>query len=376
MRPPASSRSRGAFTLVELMTSLVIISLLMLLLVGIVNQTSSVWQRTSGKVEQFREVRAGFDAMTTQLAQATLNTYWDYDNRVNPQKYQRRSELRFISGPVEEVLGSSGPDRLTHCVFFQAPLGQTIERTSDDSEKYGGFENLLCTWGYCVEYGDDKDRRPPFLPESKFPLRHRFRLMELAQPAEENQIYRYTSGGPSTAPASNKYNKREWVTNVANVSGVSQRRDRVLAENVIALIITPRLAQADEIEVKGSAANPDLSPLAPNYLYDSAPPTGAGDARYRDGRTNPLHQLPPILQVTMVAIDELSAGRLDLDASTTDPFDVRSRFQRSADYSQDLLLSGAPDSLENTLIEKKMNYRIFTTNVVIRNAKWSRETTN
>jgi len=146
---------------------------------------------------------------------------------------------------------------------------------------------------------------------------------------------------------------------------------------VIALIITPRLAQPDEAEVKAGDTRADASPLAPDYVYDTSPVLGgAPDSRYRDARLNPIHQLPPLLQVTMVAIDEMSADRLDFYAGTRDPFGINRRFRRSADFTRDLALAGDASSLENTLVDMKVNYRIFTTNVVIRGAKWSREQTN
>ncbi|MEA3209289.1 MAG: hypothetical protein QOE70_2346 [Chthoniobacter sp.] len=380
--PPARPIRRepaGAFTLVELMVSMAVLSLIVVLLASITNQTSSVWRRTTGKAEQFRQVRAGFEAMTNRLSQATLNTYWDYDNRLFPTKYERRSDLRFICGPADDVLGGriAGREQVTHCVFFQAPLGITDALTPGGSKKYGGFENLLCSWGFYLDFGDDKDLRPPFITERLAPLQYRFRLMEFWQPAEENKIYQYTSGLDALQnPKNRSYTDRTWFTAMLN-SG--KPPVHVVAQNVIALIITPRLAQADEKEIKGGAAFSDLSPLAPNYLYDSSPPkSGVADARYKDGRVNPVNQLPPILQVTMVAIDENSAARLNFGASSADPFGLKAkkRFTKSADFTKDLALTGDAGSLENTLIQRGASYRIFTTNVVIRGAKWSREQTN
>ena len=92
--------------------------------------------------------------------------------------------------------------------------------------------------------------------------------------------------------------------------------------------------------------------------------------------TNPTNQLPPVLQITMVAIDEASAIRLGFGAGSDDIFGAAAKFTKSADYSKDLLQSKDPASLEATLISKRVNYRIFSTNVTIRGAKWSREQKN
>ena len=356
------TRPSGAFTLLELLVSTAVLALLVVILAGIVNQASSVWRRTTAKAEQFREVRAGFEAMTSQLSQATLNTYWGYDDPEHPTRYERQSELRFISGPAAEVLGTTGGgrERPSHCVFFQAPFGNTLEPT------FRGFSSLISTRGYFIELNDDTDLRPAFLSEDQFPARYRYRLMELWQPAETDSIYQYTSGNAI-------YAGREWFR-----AAVSRSKPPVhtLAENVIALIITPRLAQVDEAEFKGTDKSSDLSPLAPEYLYDTSPVTGVPDGRYRDARLNPVHQLPPVLQVTMVAIDEASALRLDFYSSTRDPFGISRRFRQSADFTRDLALSGDSRSLENTLAEMRVNYRVFTTSIPMRGAKWSREQTS
>jgi uncharacterized protein (TIGR02599 family) len=349
--------------MVELIVATAVIAVLVLMLAAVTNHTGALWRQTTAKAEQFREVRAGFEAMTARLADATLNTYWGYNDASNPKSYQRCSDLRFISGPAAEVIGSTGRgrERPTHCVFFQAPATDTAV------PEFRGFGNLLSTRGYYVELNDDLDMRPPFLPEDEYPARYRYRLMELAQPVEANKIYTYTSGMPT-------YAGREWFREA--ISG-AKPPVHVLAENVIALLITPRLAQADEVEVKGGTAQPDLSPIAPDYLYDTSPPTVTSlDGRYRDARLNPVHQLPPVVEVTMVAIDEASALRLDFYAATHDPFAISRRFRQSADYTKDLALAGAAESLENTLVEMHVSYRVFRTKVAIRGAKWSREQRN
>ena len=368
MRPAHGS----AFTIVELLASTAVLSLIIVVLAALMSQSSAIWNRTTGKVEQFREARAAFEVMTTRLGQATLNTYWDYQYDVPgsasavPKNYTRRSELRFTAGPSSLLLGTSTRERPTHGVFFQAPLGETIETDAVGGKRYAGFENLLCTWGYYLEFADDLAIRPAFIKAPAFPARYRYRLMEVRQPAEENRIYSYTSGSANTG-----YNGRKWFTDL--VDNPTLGRQRVAAENVLALIITPRLAQADEAAVSG-ASGKDNSPLAPDYFYDSSPTT----KKYSDGRLNPVHQLPPLLQVTLVAADETSIVRLNLNAKTVDPFGLiaKKRFLRSADYTKDLTQGGDAESLENTLIKRHINYRIFSTNIVIRGARWSRETTN
>ena len=387
MRPPtqaAIGRRASGFTLVEVMLATAILAVLVVMFAGMVSQTSKLWQRTTGKVEQFRSARNAFENMSTRLSQATLNTYWDYLDASGqaltpanastfvPARYARQSELRFISGQAKTVLTTkTGVTRLTHCVFFQAPLGYTTEPASGSAtaQKYRNYDNLLCSCGYYLEFGDDSAFRPPFITTAIAPFRNRHRLMEFLPPAEKNNIYQYTS--PPTGV--NTYNKKTWYQPLVDAvpAANTPANYHPIAENIVALIITPRLSQEDELDFKGGTSSDD-SPLAPAYDYDSAP-GAATDNRYSDSRLNPTNQLPPILQVTMVAIDEASAIRLNFDKNSADVFGVSSKFAKGSDYSKDLLQSGGTDSLESTLIAKGVNYRIFNTNVTIRAAKWSRE---
>jgi uncharacterized protein (TIGR02599 family) len=244
--------SRG-FTLVELLVSTTIVLVITVMLVTATSQTGVLWSRTKAKVEQFREARTGFDTLTQRLSQATLNTYWDYDNPTLPTKYQRRSELRFTSGQADTLLGPEGTNqRLTHCVFLHAPLGFTAVQTKAgavETDKTGqgfrGLDNLLNCWGYFVQFGSDQNYRPSFLSGSTIPLRWRFRLMEFALPTESLATYNLTSGGPSSGtPKAYTFNKTDWFTQPLSQTvkgGNNGSTVHSLAENIIALIIMPRL---------------------------------------------------------------------------------------------------------------------------------------
>ena len=379
---PALTRPRPApgFTLVELMLSTAIIALLMLILVSITGQTSATWRYTRAKVEQFRESRAAFETITSKISQATLNTYWDYgyDTAGLPTRYERRSELRFISGQANDLLGvgASGA-RVSHAVFFHAPLG-LVDGAANP--QYHGLEGLLNVWGYYVELNSDVNFRPPFLKDAMPPPpeRFRFRLMEFMQPSEKLGTYGYTSGVKNGKPTAATYLDKDWFKPAVNAS---PNLSRPVAENIIALIITPRLSKRDEQEVKAGASELDSSPLAPKYTYDSALTKNAGQSG-SDPRVNPKNQLPPVLQITMVAIDETSAARLNLkdsSAATANIFNLTNKFTDTSKYTGDLVVSpgaAADSSLENTLISKRVSYRVFSTNVPIRAAKWSREQVN
>lgn len=343
---------------------MVVLSLLMVLLVAITDATSKSWSSATAKSEQFREAREAFEAITRRLSQATLNTYWDYsypnnDSTKAPTDYVRKSELRFISG-TGTALGL-GNDRYTHGVFFQAPLGYTSSSSGSD---YKSFRNLLNTWGFFIEYGTDEGMRPAFITEKMLPYRNRFRLMELMEPSDSMTLYQeeVKNGGASA------YTGKEWYkTPLGSPDNLG-----VVSENIIALVLLPKLSAADQ-----AAGKYQDSSLAPTYLYDS---TGLNMTTTTDPNLNPKNQLPPVVQVTMVAIDENSARRFEPD--TTPDFGLSSLFQSADNYSVDI------DQLQANLLQSsysnngatysptvklpgRMGYRIFTTNVNIRAAKWS-----
>ncbi len=342
-----SQRKGAAFTLTEVLVSAAIIVTMLAMLILVTDQTARIWLNTSAKVEQFRGARTGFERLGSRLSQATLNTYWDYDNATKPTRYERRSELRFISGSAPALLGTSGgATRITHGIFFNAPLGITGDVNNS------GLANALNTVGYFTEFADDTDQRPPFITTAMVPPRWRFRLMEFSQPTENFSVYQFTNGNAGNTT-------KAWFT--ADVNGFAALK-RVIAENVIALIITPRLAKAEESPLQSGATH---SPLAPLFSYDS---TGMN----ANPQLNPRSQLPPVVQLTMVAIDEKSADKLSLDSTKADVFEIvkGKLFADTRKLSEDMA------TLEATLVAKGVRYRIFTTNVHIRAAKWSREQIN
>ena len=246
------AKRRGrAFTLVELLLAMVILSLVTLVLVSMVNQTGSLWRRTTSKIEEFREARTGYESLTRCLSQATLNTYWDYNDPNTPTKYMRQSELRFVSGPGLMNGVNSPTPYPTHSLFFFAPLGFVRPASTSDNEavNYQGLDNLLNLWGYFIEYSDDSALRPPFVAGK---ARKRFRLMELMQPSQSLSLYSLEAA----AGGNIKYITPEWFQNAVSTSGDVPRPVHVLAENIIALIILPKMTPADQKKLLAISLEP------------------------------------------------------------------------------------------------------------------------
>jgi uncharacterized protein (TIGR02599 family) len=324
-------RSRAGFSILEVLVASAVLALLLVAMLSMTDQVQKTYRSTLGKAEQFREARVAFESITRRLSQATLNTYWDYDSPTTPTRYLRQSELRFLSGQASAILPGANSST-THAVFFQAPFGFTSNSTA-----FGGMESMVNTWGYFIEFGSDSVLRPPPVNTAGVPEKYRFRLYEMMEPSESLSLYKYT--GNSTA--SKTYTGRTWFTDALDKPN---RSSRVLAENIVALIFRPL----------DPASTP--SDLTTNYTYDTA-----------GSVANIRNQLPPYIEVTMVAIDEVSARRLENGTAPPD-LGLTGLFQTASSYEADL------EKLRKYLSDndKKINYRIFTANVSIQGAKWSR----
>lgn len=308
-----------------------VLSILLLMLSELLNQVQKTWTFSENRISQFREARVGFDIITKNLSQAALNTYWEPEEDPDTRTiidYKRKSELHFKSGKATELGLPS--NAVTHALFFQAPLGF--------SERYNNLGTLYNARGYYVEFGDDTLFKPSFV---KADPKYRFRLMEYLPPAEENQIF---NDGDEE-----RYNGLDAVYN----KWYNYKLDEFthpLADNIVALIVSPRQSLGDATGGGG------VFKLAPNYSYDS-----------NDVSLDNPQQVPPLVHVTMVAVDESSAVRFESGAAPPGEImdAVSSRFTVGSNYTQDLA------AMEEELRGKEVNYRVFSSMVAIRSSKWS-----
>lgn len=326
--------AHAAFSLIELLISLAVLSVLVVLAASLIGAIQDVWKRSSARTEQFRSARQALETISSRLSQATLNPYWVVQTNSSgvPVRYERQSDLRFLSGrgPIVTTLSQPGS-----ALFFQAPTGYSSNNTSS-------LDAALNTWGYFVEYGSDAGIRPPFLTGAGVPERNRFRLMEFLDPSDDLQVFRNTSGNAT-------YTGRQWYS--TPLATVSKRR--VLAENIVAIVALPRLSGAEDST--GVA-------LAPGFLYDSTLTSA-------DPELNPKNQLPPIVDVAVVAIDEQSARRITW-ATTPPDFGASALFQDPSNMEADL------EKLRSNIAAQGLSARVFRTSVPIAAARWSTEQKN
>jgi len=380
MRTSTRNQTARGFSLVELILAMTVLTGILLMFVGLLDQTQKTWDYSRTQISQFREARVAFDIMTKNLSQATLNPYFEQIDRNGkrssdfvdpadffPVAYDLQAELHFRVMRAQQLnaagMLSVGPG---HAIFFQAPLGSTAD------QRYSSLTNLLNGRGYFVAYVEDAAFRPAFLNGMNVETRKRYRLMEFIPPTEENQVYAAafeaeTDGGSSPGVRSN------WITVPLGASG-QMGTVRPLAENIVALIVSPRQPVADASGAVFRANNASQLRLsdqiatqmvAPNYVFDSAIPTGGGW---------PKHTLPPLVQLTMVAIDDISAMRLEerYGDNYMTRFLSPNSWTAADSYHADLAaLANALESEAAAPDGVRVNFKVFSSTVRINGAKWT-----
>jgi uncharacterized protein (TIGR02599 family) len=361
-----------------MLVAVAILALILVLVLSITDQTSKIWKHSTAQIQTFQNARAAYDTMTMRLSQATLNTYLDYYNssyqsRASylastptgtfvPAYYARNSDLHFVVDQASTLVpldktatpAQTAANHPGHAVFFQAPLGFTLTPTT-----YGNLPNLLNACGYFVEFNSDKSSFPTFISAtSTVSERYRYRLMEFLPPTESNAIYNTASSG--TSPAAYEH----WFTNLLPpVVTQPNVPVRMLAENIVALAILPELSPHDQTGAT------QTSLVTNTYTYDSR----AGNII-----TNELthDQLPPLLRVVMVAIDEPSAIRLNPNGNQYPPalisnLNIFKTTSSNPPTDPNADINADVNTLTQALSAQKVTYRVFDTDIALRGAKWS-----
>jgi len=321
------SNCRSGFTLLEMLTATAVSLIVIAALLAMLNQGLRMWLDSRNTTQAFQTAANTFETLTRSLSQAVLQTYWSYDNPSLPQKYVRASELHFILGSTSALLGVNTNSYPGSAVFFQAPMGKSQAGLGSQ------LPSRLNAVGFFTGFGDT-----PNLPHVLQPIiqpRYRYRLFEWKEPTDRLGVYLSDQG---TA----------WFKQP--LSGEIQTNTDVvpLGENIIGLYAVVQYPEAG-------------NKWGQSFSYDSRDKTS----------TDTFNQLPPQIQVALVAIDEPSAMRLAAryganpppisppDGSFTDP----------AHFDDDL--TAWEQSLRNH--DPHVNCRIFRTTIQIPNSRWSME---
>lgn len=348
MRPRVPHRRRQpGFTLIEMMAAMAVLIILLAIIVGVTNSVSATVRRSTAGIDALAGARTGFDLLNRTLSKATLNTYWEYDNPLDPTRYLRQSDLQFLIRQNTQTPGAGQE------VYFVAP------ETYAEDAALQSTQGLFNACGAFVRFGGSADFRPGVLSGDRF----RYRLMFGIQPTEGLSIFNkpVRAAGQSDsvyrAAVETFWNSLAWIAPVQN-NGATGTGPRVtpIADNVIALVAWPRLTGSED--PNGTQLSEDGT-----FAYNSQKNALASPQQ-------PMaNQLPPVIQLTMIVISEASAARLDQGQSTP-PSDIENalngRFRDIAKYKDDL------QAVTDALSDKGIEYQVFTTSVPLRESKWSK----
>ena len=394
--PARPAGGSSGFTLVELLVTMVVLLVLSLMMVTMTNQTSRLWKSSRARIDAFQSARNAYERITDHLSQATLGTYLDYYNAAgksrtdlfraasaaNPNAtpppfiastYGRSSDLQFVCGQAAGLVPpAGGGSRPMHAVFFQAPLGYVSSGTGTSDFK--GLSTVLNAVGYYIDFSNDNAVVPAFMtsatpagsPASSAGTL-RYRLMELYQPAQNLKIY-----CPVTVPTASPYSgTASWfylAVNPASAAGTTVTAPTILtADNIVALIVRPEAAST---ATAGNSTTTSTAEIAPYYAYDTksylAQANADGTSEAATYYAQAKNQLPPLVQVTMVALDADSGSRLAaMFGTSAPPLYASSPFVDVTKYAGDL------SALQTVLHSYHLNYHVFVSDVSLPAAQWS-----
>lgn len=334
-----------AFTLVEVLVSMVILAMMMLIITTVISQAQRSWKAASSKVSQFREARLAFDTITRNLRQASIDTHrtflwgtatYSSDPLAPPSGSGRYAHLGIKFDTANRLVsGGGGAAELPgHAVIFQAPLGKTAMGEGSTVD-ISGLKNLLCTRGYFVQFGTDASFLPLQLA-SRLQAKYRYRLYEYQPNTENNTVYNISSN-------------QDWAT-----IDLSDARNTVrpLADNILMLGFAVSFASAATDTVPRLAGNSET-----NLEY--------GFNSYEAPEAAKKYRLPRYAHVFMIAMDEESAARLAQIHNTSPPDTVRSSGATFTSPNQLFGQTGDLAKVRAYMDSQRLNYRIFNSAVLI-----------
>jgi uncharacterized protein (TIGR02599 family) len=323
---------------VELLVASAVVLIIAVLMSSVIDRTSSLWKKTRDQSQSFQDARASLESLGFSVRQAVLNPSIEYfqggqprqtgDPNFIPDAFGRYSDLLFF---VTNNASGLDPGARSHAVFFQAPLAYSTNASNEV------LPRLLNMAGYYVAYGSDLNFIPG-IPALNGQAKNRYRLMQYLQPSESFDVYTST----------NSSGRVDTGIVMARTAADLSRNSRILADNVIALIVQPKTSAAD------------TNGISPTFSYDSR----AG------GLTNTTrHQLPPMIGITLIAIDEQSASRLEAQGTLQTTIDgaLSQKFLVTTNFEADL------KGVQDVLTTNGISHRVFTTDIGIRSARWSEQ---
>jgi prepilin-type N-terminal cleavage/methylation domain-containing protein len=316
-RSRAASLHRRAFSMVELLIAMVVLSILVLLLTNLFNQVNIAWLTGEGGTERRRNARAVTDFMAAELRGAQVP--------VQGGGSVTRGNLQFIVNPADLPEEYRNAD----AAFWQAPIATETS--------YGD----LAAIGYFVKWESSGARQRPML--CRFFVNPSRGSGAAVARNPEFLVY---------DPDPNAWRKTSILESTVQPANAAQGYKGLFAENVLGLWIECLDRNAKPIPANGSAK------------FDSRKGYLAGISS--DGATwEEQRDLPVSVRVSLAQIDSRMANRLDVAGVVPA---IKSLSKSSADagtflHALQVAAQGVP-----ALAPLLPGVRTYSTEVQLRNA--------
>jgi uncharacterized protein (TIGR02599 family) len=339
------------FSLVEVLVSMVILSMILLVITSVIGKTQQAWKSTTATLSQFREARQAFETVSRELRQTTIKTWVDYNGfgaviGSQPSEPTKRGVGGLRLGQANSIVtGLGSASELPGSgVVFQVPGGLTQSAAS----VFQPLKWSMCKRAYFVRFSDDSSYLPAGLVD-RLPARFRYRLIEFSPPTEENDLF--GTGGSGNAGAPWMQVSSSAANSTATAGGQPVSRLRVVADNIIAMVMAAsprRAAIGGTVTNLAQSRNPFLQ-----YTFDSAAPQMVNGF-------NMNQSTPGLIRLIMVAVDDESAARMIVGNSSPDILNrAGAGFTAPANIESDL------NTLREYLAAQRYNFRIFTSDVYL-----------
>lgn len=263
-----------AFTLVELLISIAILSLLVVLLANLLGGVSRAWTSGERQVQTFQDGRAALDLISRELAQAVISPRLQFIQ--NPGTLDP-----LLTGTVTQVANTEG-------VFWQAPLTSNAAGNLFETGYYLTFDSKAWTTRPEVAY---QLRRFSIAPEPPNPPVHLYKIFDAPPTYNQNHIL----------PA--------WIdlgtTNLAPPRTDFEAKSSTIMAGVVALWFRCFDSNGDLIPWL-SAADASTDPIRFNstaHFQPAIPGTPSSFHYTNAASTSAAHRLPSAVEVTLITVD-------------------------------------------------------------------------
>lgn len=148
----SSASKNSAFTLLELLVAMTVLSLLVLMLMGIVDSATKLWRENENRVESYREARAAMNLIASDLRSLHASTNSNYF-RLEADSGTNDGSLAFLASLPNAAQDSTNRSDLCSVGYFLAegPVSDFAQQGATPETSYNLYR-------YFIESNETFDR--------------------------------------------------------------------------------------------------------------------------------------------------------------------------------------------------------------------------